>query len=728
MYARHESSNFPNSVHLDTYMRAPAFQVREMHPAETNGSHNITHMHQSNHYQSTYNKFNHNNFQPTAQPNTYLANLNNFNPINSQTPYMETQVVNLHPLQYTHQQHDNYNTSNYLTITSQKQQLQQIPEEIATSQEQQLRQDDIDEEDPLPIDVVISTNNVSLTHDGKTMINNITESILRSQRQTRLRRSMHVSSDSDGDDYGDDCVWVVTVEKGENGGNKLVFGVCDEIELKCNGYKHKLEIDNNYKHLSDNTYTNTIANCDPNVNNVDNCDHTNNIDGNDNNNNNNSNNINNYNNYNLQVIFDDDQNLNKNDHESISSSEISKNGENGDDCNIETKRDSSCNHVKIQHNRKCSRRNDYVFNVVFKELSKDNIEETKKLKNEIDYYSIETYTPQCICEKIVTQDKVFKLLQRNMIVIGDDNLNKDEKDKTFKRKSKIRKIVTNNEEMHMLHSCLVVLNNLPTTTAFEDVPLCDIITVIYNIFQDLVNFVNHDNVEKRLQLINHGIGCLKMVSRMTQLCSKFYHAGIGKALKEVLLHGELILILNESAAKDILSGTFQVINNLCQQIDNAYGIIQDLFTINVQKQLLGDGDDVDDGDGDGGYICREFDVELYKSVIKVMKMTGIMQQHEKERVELFFKILNYMLICLDNDDEPSIKMIKNGVIEDIQTALSANVGMPNYFYVQRQFMEFLSQFTVCCDNVVTMIQKDIIQDICDVMNLCAIDHKNDNPS
>ena len=114
--------------------------------------------------------------------------------------------------------------------------------------------------------------------------------------------------------------------------------------------------------------------------------------------------------------------------------------------------------------------------------------------------------------------------------------------------------------------------------------------------------------------------------------------------------------------------------------------------------------------------------------MNVMKMKVIMQQNERDRVELFFKILNYMLICLDNDNEPSIKMIENGIIEDIQTALSANFGMPNYFYVQKQFMQFLTQFAVCCDNVITMIQKDIIEDICGVMNSCAKVHKNYNPS
>ena len=71
-------------------------------------------------------------------------------------------------------------------------------------------------------DVIISASNVPLSEQGKTIIENIINSI--------------------ADENESNVIWVVHAEKTKDNKTKLSFGVCDEIDLKCTGFKSKMEI------------------------------------------------------------------------------------------------------------------------------------------------------------------------------------------------------------------------------------------------------------------------------------------------------------------------------------------------------------------------------------------------------------------------------------------------------------------------------------------------------
>ena len=107
--------------------------------------------------------------------------------------------------------------------------------------------DESKDKDQIKQEVIISTNNVILTQQTKTIIENIIASIAESNEKTEK------------------TIWVVSIEKTNDNKTKMSFGVCDEIDIICNGYKSKMQIplnnfNYNYNYNCNHNQHHTIAN------------------------------------------------------------------------------------------------------------------------------------------------------------------------------------------------------------------------------------------------------------------------------------------------------------------------------------------------------------------------------------------------------------------------------------------------------------------------------------
>ena len=107
-------------------------------------------------------------------------------------------------------------------------------------------------------DIIISTNNITLTEQGKIMINSIINSI------KNENINYNYSINGNNCNYKSGNIWVVSVEKTKDNRTKMSFGICDNVNLVCTGYQEKLQVALNSNNLNRYPNDNRNSNCNSN--------------------------------------------------------------------------------------------------------------------------------------------------------------------------------------------------------------------------------------------------------------------------------------------------------------------------------------------------------------------------------------------------------------------------------------------------------------------------------
>ena len=615
-----------------------------------------------------------------------------------------TQNMNEHHRYYNHYNYNSHHNHNYILDYDCNNAPNKVPEirEIPGNYNNNrcnynniLTRQDNEHKDENKIDIIISTNNRVLSEHGKSVIDTIVKSIVEKEKN----KSQNEKS-----------IWVVSVEKTKNNGNKLVFGVCEEIDLVCNGFKKKLEIDSNIminlnKHKNDSDYTNTFVNPTTNLNGLQNfnahqgtvkynnvninLDKLNKLSGHatekqdknrdkknkDENENENENNVYLKSNYNIKIntkISSYDPYGQK----AIVPSVVSNSNSNSN-CNFDDDDDDDA-YVGIismeenHDNPDCERRFDSDFNLVFQQILRWH-----------KYKGVECMYPQaqeaeafmCNCEEFVVTERVLQLLHKHKDANQSD-------------------IDTNNDdfETHLCKCCLITLHILAESRHVNkdkiinnDMAIFDIVTLIRNKVEELVNdydgiygtrfsnLLTKSNLNSNrlkfqcLEIINHGLLLLRCLANNNEYHMYIFEDKCRKKICDSYIIQALKMIFNNSQiqfksldGQEIVHNSLRLIVDLCKYDQKssvskskfnfsrkADRITNDLFTM-IQAPVNSDSNS---NPNQIGY-SDEMDVDLLKSILQIMKQEmnnyGSIQMHNCLRILHFMSTTQ--IGCKNNDN------------------------------------------------------------------------------
>ena len=647
------------------------------------------------------------------------------------------------------------------------------------------------------VEVIISTNDIALTQHGTLMIQTIAKSIIKN----RMRNSSN---------YEKNGVWVVSVDKTENNGTKLIFGVCDEIDLRCAQYKEKFQI--NMKNTTSLKRNMTNDNCNYNHN------YTNNITNSYPNNPYNSNDIKrNYKhiyNYNytagLPILIeskntaachvtplDDDPISNKNvnqqplqSHTEIESKLETRN----DDSNSSSgsySSDPNCNEksrnlqltknvngntnatananvnasatgnsiqvsARIHHESYCKYVKDKDMILLLKEMYHVMCtrfgNDKEKMENEILISS-----SYCICQKIITIDRVLQLLHESMI-----NINSSVKHSRVCESCVIglSNVVFDNSDMRPKHNIRI---HGRRKIVEHPTGLSDIVRVMRFSIKNLISHVpyrydfnNHNDnginqylqsKSKRLQVIAHGFSLISTLLVLSKsdayvydwgrgdLRTKLINGNIGEAIRTILINSEKEF--DSIQGKELIPHVVRVLHLMCESVPTRHRK-KSTYSYNYEKKqlisILNDNDWITnklftvkkhgtettneqekekEKEKNMGMERIGLDVELFKSIVE--RIYARVPENRDDVIK-YCDIFHFMSkATITGRSAASTVMVKNGLIDLIDNQIFklkvlyskfSHYTLPcgRFVMLAKEYTKLLINIGKCPDNVKYLLE------------------------